>query len=78
LPTASSFHAFPRIADVERFKADYRQALDDAGSRMSQLQQVVSEAEEAFSLNIVLANQVQIVAQTCQRWAIQPIQHAFA
>jgi len=77
-PVALSFHAFPRIADVERFKAEYRLALDDAGSRISELQQVVKEAEEAFSLNIALANQVQIVASTWQRWAIQPILHTFA
>ena len=78
LPTALSFHAFPRIADVERFKADYRLALDDAGNRLSALRRVVKEAEEAFSLNIALANQVQIVAQTPQQSAIQSIQHGFA
>jgi heme oxygenase len=78
LPAVLSFHAFPGITDVERFKVDYRLAFEVAGSRIPAVERVVEEAAEAFSLNIALSNEVQEVARTWQGRASSSVERSFA
>jgi len=55
---ALSFYAYPEIADLDAFRADYRRALDDAGER-ADLEAVVAETLAAFRLNIDVSEEVQ-------------------
>ncbi|CCD96379.1 heme oxygenase [Bradyrhizobium sp. ORS 375] len=54
-PDALSFYEFPEIADIPRFKNEYREALERAGAAMAQHDAVVEEAATAFQLNISLS-----------------------
>jgi heme oxygenase len=58
-PEALSFYDFPDIADISRFKDDYRDALERAGSAMGDYTAVVEEAALAFTLNIALSEALQ-------------------
>jgi heme oxygenase (biliverdin-producing, ferredoxin) len=54
-PAELSFYDFPRFADLDALKADYRQALDQAGALVGDGEAVVEEGAAAFSHNIVLS-----------------------
>jgi heme oxygenase len=56
---ALRFYAFPEIADAERFKAEYRRALDRSAALMLDPSEVVEEAALAFQLDIELSEAVQ-------------------
>lgn len=56
---ALGFAHFPEIADPAAFKADFRAALDAAGSRLADPGEIVAEAALAFRLNIELSEAVQ-------------------
>jgi heme oxygenase len=58
-PDQLSFYDFPRFADLATLKADYRLALDHAGSLLADPQPVVEEGAIAFSLNIALSRAVE-------------------
>ncbi|MFZ5558102.1 MAG: heme oxygenase (biliverdin-producing) [Pseudomonadota bacterium] len=60
--SALSFYAFPGLPDLDRFKADYRDALDRAGTEFADFAAVVAEAELAFRLNIDISQAVQAAA----------------
>ena len=61
-PEALSFYEFPAIADIPRFKDDYRDALEQAGGAMTAHDVVVEEAATAFQLNITLSQALQRAA----------------
>ncbi len=61
-PTELSFYDFPRFADLDALKADYRMALDQAGALVADAHAVVEEAALAFSLNIDLSCAVKSMA----------------
>lgn len=52
---ALGFYAFPGIADPERFKGEYRHAIDRAGRVIGDPEVVIAEAARAFRLNIDLS-----------------------
>lgn len=54
-PADLSFYDFPRFSDLDALKADYREALDKAGSLVTDPQAVIEEGAIAFSLNIDLS-----------------------
>lgn len=54
-PSELSFYDFSRFPDLEALKADYRQALDNAGTLAADPQMVIEEGAIAFSLNIDLS-----------------------
>lgn len=58
-PSALSFYNFPRFTDLAALKADYRNALDQAGALAPDPQAVIEEGAIAFSLNIDLSCAVQ-------------------
>jgi len=58
-PSDLSFYDFPRFSDLDALKADYRQALDQAGALAVDPRAVVEEAAVAFALNIDLSRAVQ-------------------
>jgi heme oxygenase len=62
-PGSLTFLEFPTISDMAAFKADYRAALDRAGSTVGNLDDVVNEAAVAFRLNIHVAEAVQSAAE---------------
>jgi heme oxygenase len=66
LPLAAlTFYAFPQIPDLEGFKAQYRDALEGAGSAAADPAAILAEAELAFRLNIAVSEAVQqAVAKT--------------
>ncbi|MCU0835961.1 MAG: biliverdin-producing heme oxygenase [Chromatiaceae bacterium] len=57
---ALGFFAFPDIADLDRFKLDYRHAIDRAGRIIGDTRAVVDEATRAFRLNIDLSEAVAV------------------
>jgi heme oxygenase len=59
---ALQFHNFPAIPDADRFKADYRRALDRSAPLLSDAGVVVEEAAVAFQFNIELSEAVQAEA----------------
>ncbi|CAL75505.1 heme oxygenase [Bradyrhizobium sp. ORS 278] len=61
-PEALSFYEFPAITDIPRFKTEYREALEQAGSAMTEHDSVVEEAATAFQLNITLSQALQSAA----------------
>jgi heme oxygenase (biliverdin-producing, ferredoxin) len=63
---ALSYYEFADIADVPRFVAHYRVALDRAGDALLHAGEVLEEAELAFRLNIDLSLEVQQVASRYQ------------
>ena len=58
-PNELSFYDFPDHPDLAALKADYRQALDAAGSLADDPQAVIDEGSKAFALNIDLSWAVQ-------------------
>jgi heme oxygenase (biliverdin-producing, ferredoxin) len=58
-PSELSFYDFPRFVDLAALKADYRKALDGAGTLAPDPQAVIEEGAIAFSLNIDLSCAVQ-------------------
>jgi len=60
-PSELSFYHFPRFADIDALKADYRNALDKAGGYVRDPHAVVEEGAIAFSLNIDLSCAVRSV-----------------
>lgn len=54
-PSELSFYDFPRFADLDALKADYRHALDRAGAFAIDQQALIEEGAIAFSLNIDLS-----------------------
>ncbi len=58
-PAALSFYDFPGIADPQRFKAAYRDAIDRSVSAPRAFDAVLAEAELAFRLNIEVSEAVQ-------------------
>ncbi|MDR3523545.1 MAG: biliverdin-producing heme oxygenase [Acetobacteraceae bacterium] len=52
------FHAFPLIADIAAFTADYRARLDAAGARLAAIDTVLDAARSGFAHNISLAQAV--------------------
>ena len=58
-PSELSFYDFPGFSDVAGLKADYRSALEQAGTLVTDPQIVVEEGAIAFSLNIDLSCAVQ-------------------
>lgn len=58
-PSELSFYNFPRFVDLAALKADYRNALDQAGALAPDPQAVIEEGAIAFSLNIDLSCAVQ-------------------
>jgi heme oxygenase (biliverdin-producing, ferredoxin) len=60
-PTELTFYDFPQCADLAVLKADYRNALDQAGALATDPQAVIEEGAIAFSLNIDLSCAVQAI-----------------
>ncbi len=58
-PHGLSFYDFPRIADLDRFKVSYREALDRSGTKIADIDPVIEEAATAFQLNIAVSKAVQ-------------------
>lgn len=56
---ALSFYAFPLIADVAAFKAEYRAAIARAGDELGDFSVVVEEGARAFEANIALSVELQ-------------------
>ncbi len=56
---ALSFFDFPDIADMDRFRGDYRAAIDRAADEIQDIDRVVEEAATAFTFNIRLSDAVQ-------------------
>jgi heme oxygenase (biliverdin-producing, ferredoxin) len=60
--SALSFYEFPAIADVARFKSEYRAAIDRAGDGSDDFDGIVEEGALAFALNIQLSAALQAEA----------------
>lgn len=58
-PSELTFYDFPQFSDLAMLKADYRTALDAAGTLANDPQAIVEEGAIAFSLNIDLSCAVQ-------------------
>jgi len=58
-PPELTFYDFPRFSDLEELKADYRRALDQAGTSFADGDAIVEEGALAFSHNIALSCAVQ-------------------
>jgi heme oxygenase len=58
-PPELTFYDFPRFSDLEALKADYRRALDRAGTSFADGDAIVEEGALAFSHNIALSCAVQ-------------------
>ena len=58
-PPELTFYDFPRFSDLEALKADYRRALDRAGTSFAGGDAIVEEGALAFSHNIALSCAVQ-------------------
>ena len=61
-PSRLGFYRFPEIADLDRFKTEYRAAIDSAPLQDSEATDVLEEGKEAFRLNIVLSEAVRSAA----------------
>jgi heme oxygenase (biliverdin-producing, ferredoxin) len=57
--SALSFYEFPAIADVTRFKSEYRAAIDRGGDKSDDFDGIVEEGALAFLLNIQLSAALQ-------------------
>jgi heme oxygenase len=55
---ALSFYAFAEVADLDRFRDEYRAAIDGLRLSAAQRQRVLDEAVEAFRLNIALSEAI--------------------
>jgi heme oxygenase len=58
-PQALSFYDFSGIADISKFKAGYRAAIESAGDELGDFDEIVEEGARAFKLNIELSLAVQ-------------------
>jgi heme oxygenase len=56
--SGTSFYVFDRIPDLTGFKERYRQQLDDAPWALDEQERIVTEALEAYRLNIHLLNEI--------------------
>ncbi|MGF1622668.1 MAG: heme oxygenase (biliverdin-producing) [Rhodomicrobiaceae bacterium] len=63
-PAMLSFYDFPGIADLDAFKADYRDCLEQAGLQVTDAESIVEEAAEAFRLNIALSKEIEELADS--------------
>lgn len=54
-----AFYAYPSIADLESFKVLYRDAINEAGTKLNSTEGVVREAAVAFQHNIAVSMAVQ-------------------
>lgn len=61
-PAALGFYDFPAIADVDAFKAGYRDAVERAAAQFPRSGAIVDEAAEAFRLNIAVSLDVAAAA----------------
>ncbi len=57
-PEMLSFYDFPSIADLDTFKAEYRNCLEEAGRLVPEAESVVEASAEAFRLNIALSREI--------------------
>ena len=57
-PQMLSFYDFPEIADLDAFRAEYREALDRAGGEVGRVEGILDEAEAAFAHNIEISEAV--------------------
>jgi len=55
---ALSFFDFPEIADMARFKTDYRDIIDRSAREIANIEPVIEEAATAFDLNIQVSEAV--------------------
>jgi heme oxygenase (biliverdin-producing, ferredoxin) len=63
-PQELTFFDFSDISDNDDFKRDYRRALDDSATMITDIDAVVAEAVVAFELNIAVAEGVQTAILT--------------
>jgi heme oxygenase len=61
-PAMLSFYDFPSIADLNAFKGEYRNCLEEAGLQVLDAETVVEESAEAFRLNIALSREIEELA----------------
>jgi heme oxygenase len=61
-PAMLSFYDFPSIADLDAFKAEYRNCLEEAGLQVLDTEAVVEASAEAFRLNIALSKEIEELA----------------
>jgi heme oxygenase len=61
-PQELAFYDFPKIIEIDRFKQDYRRAIDDCAVLIADSGMVVCEAMTAFELNIAVSEAVQRVS----------------
>jgi heme oxygenase (biliverdin-producing, ferredoxin) len=61
-PAELSFYDFPGLSDLDALKADYREALDQAGTLAGDPDAVIEEGAVAFLLNIDLSCAIQSMA----------------
>jgi heme oxygenase len=61
-----SFTEFPAIGEIGAFVAGFRNALDDAGSRLRDDAEVLREVRVAFRLNIELSLAVDVAARATE------------
>jgi len=59
---ALTFYDFPKIADLDRFKEDYRAGIDAAAPYIAEPKPVIEEATWAFEFNIQLSEAVKAAA----------------
>ncbi len=58
-PQELSFYEFPKIADAEKFKKDYKTTLDETAAALAESEPIIVEAIAAFELNIAVSEAVQ-------------------
>jgi heme oxygenase len=61
-PAMLSFYDFLSIADLNAFKGEYRNCLEEAGLQVLDAETVVEESAEAFRLNIALSREIEELA----------------
>lgn len=54
-----SFYDFPQISDPVRFKTEYRQTLNQIDCESAEITRIITEARNAFQLNIMVSEAVQ-------------------
>lgn len=61
-PEALSFYDFPKVSDLDGFRAGFRKAIDQAAAKVSDCEGLIAEAETAFQLNIEVSEAVRRAA----------------
>jgi heme oxygenase len=61
-PQQLSFYEFSAIPDMNGFKAQYRNALEDAAAELPEIESILNEAVAAFRLNMEVSEAVQAAA----------------